>query len=188
MANLFYLMGSSGVGKDSLLNFCREQMDEQSSVKIAQRYITRAAEAKGENHIPLTLEDFEQRRARHDFAMHWQSHSFHYGIGVEINQWLNQNINVVVNGSRAYLPQATAKYPELIPVLITASDQQIHQRLLTRGREQNAEIEQRILRAKKFNQSITNPRLITIDNSGTLEAAGKQLLKIIRGASSTTCV
>ena len=47
------------------------------------------------------------------FAMHWERSGVRYGIGMEINYWLAIGLRVVVEGSRAYLPQALAAYPEM---------------------------------------------------------------------------
>ena len=45
------------------------------------------------------------------FALHWQSHGLHYGIGIEIDGWLAQGHAVVVNGSRGYLKSALLRLP-----------------------------------------------------------------------------
>lgn len=52
------------------------------------------------------------------FALAWHSHSFEYGIGIEIDQWLLRAVTVVVNGSRAYLAEACQRFPTLLAVTI----------------------------------------------------------------------
>ena len=50
---LFYLMGPSGSGKDSLLRALRERLGTDHRIVIAHRYITRAADAN-EASVALT--------------------------------------------------------------------------------------------------------------------------------------
>lgn len=126
---LFYVIGPSGSGKDSLMRYARERLAGDAGVVFAHRYITRAAELQGENHIALTAPEFDARRAAGLFAMHWGSHALRYGIGLEINFWLERGCNVVMNGSREYLPQAKCSYPALVAVLIAVAPEVLAERL-----------------------------------------------------------
>lgn len=188
MANLYYVMGASGVGKDSLLRYARSHLPPESGVVFAHRYITRAANAGGENHIELSEAEFNQRLASGCFALHWRSHGANYGIGQEINHWQDIGLSVVVNGSRAYLGQAAQRYPDLVPILITASDEQLRSRLENRGRERGHALEQRLQRANLLDAQVDHPRLMCIDNGGKLERAGSQLLTILTGEHMPVCV
>ncbi len=49
-ARLIYVMGASGSGKDSLMRYAREKLAKHSNIVFAHRYITRPADAGGENH------------------------------------------------------------------------------------------------------------------------------------------
>lgn len=97
---LFYVIGPSDSGKDSLLRYARARLGPVSRVVFAHRYITRPVDVNGENHVALTKAEFGL------LAMHWRSHGHRYGIGREIDLWLAKGCQVVVNGSREYLPQA----------------------------------------------------------------------------------
>jgi ribose 1,5-bisphosphokinase len=187
MAELFYIIGASGVGKDSLLDYLRQHLQPGAPVAIAHRYITRAFDASGENHIELSEEEFANRMYWGCFALEWYSHKTWYGVGVEIDQWLSSGLSVVVNGSRAYLDEATHLYPDLIPVLITADYDQLRQRLLSRGRESVEQIEQRLEKARMLDQQLQHPHLQRISNSGSIEQAGEQLLKLVQREESRTC-
>ena len=46
-ARLFYLVGASGSGKDSLLGYARGKLAGAPDVLFAHRYITRPADAGG---------------------------------------------------------------------------------------------------------------------------------------------
>jgi ribose 1,5-bisphosphokinase len=179
MAELFYVIGASGVGKDSLLRYARTHTRTDAGVVFAHRYITREADAGGENHVSLTPDEFACRLEKGCFAMHWHSHDTWYGIGIEIEQWMAQGLSVVVNGSRAYLNNAAALYPELRPVLIMASQTQLRQRLQVRGRESETQIEERLSLAQRLDGETSHPRLMRIRNDATLEEAGAALTSVL---------
>lgn len=176
---LFYVIGASGAGKDTLIRWVREHLSADARVVFAHRYITRSVEATGENHISLTEREFDRLLRIGCFAMHWRSHGLSYGIGVEVSQWLEMGLSVVVNGSRAYLDEAVEQYPELVPVLITASTEVIRERLIHRARETIEQIEHRLQRGRELDKPIEHPNLITIDNNGAVEEAGPKLLSLI---------
>ncbi|HKQ31163.1 MAG TPA: DUF1045 domain-containing protein, partial [Burkholderiales bacterium] len=71
---LFYVVGPSGAGKDSLLHYVKERLGDHRSIAFAHRYITRAADAGGENHVALDEAEFARRESAGAFAMHWDSH------------------------------------------------------------------------------------------------------------------
>jgi ribose 1,5-bisphosphokinase len=176
-ARLIYVMGASGSGKDTLMRYARQRLADTGTA-FAHRYITREAGAGGENHVALSEVEFAARLARGMFAMHWESHGLRYAIGIEIDAWLAGGINVVVNGSRGYLEQARARYPRLVPVSIEVSTETLRKRLLARGRETPAAIEQRLARhAALHTEGLAGYR---IDNDGTLEEAGEALVRLIR--------
>ena len=185
-ARLIYVVGASGSGKDSLMRYARNRLAHESQVVFAHRYITRAADAGGENHVALTQEEFESRRRAGLMAMHWESHGHAYGLGIEVNQWLAKGITVVVNGSREYLETAAQRYPELVPVWIEVSPEVLRARLQARGREGAEEIEKRLARAPK-NQFLGR-RGELIRNDGELRVAGDTLVELIRHGSGSEAV
>ncbi len=178
MAALFYVVGASGVGKDSLIQYARDALGEGHGVVFAHRYITRPVHAGGENHIELSVSEFLLRRRHGFFALDWESHGFHYGIGVEIDAWLAQGLSVVVNGSRRYIPIARKRYPALKVVWITAPPQVRVQRLEGRGRETRREIAARLKRDAWPGMAPAG-EAVQIANEGTLEAAGRRLVEVL---------
>jgi ribose 1,5-bisphosphokinase len=176
---LLYVIGPSGCGKDSLMGCARKLLANDASVIFAHRYITRPHDAGGENHIALSELEFEARAARNLFSLHWQSHGLRYGIGCEINQWLENNMTVVLNGSRAYLEQASSIYPELVPVLIEVSPEVLCARLHERGRESKPDIRARLLRAHEF-KKMCHPRMLVFSNNAPLEKTGPDFAELVR--------
>lgn len=177
---LFYVVGPSGAGKDSLLAYARERL-AGGTVAFAHRYITRAREAGGEDHVALGEKEFETRTRRGAFAMHWASHGHRYGIGAEIDHWLSSGLDVVVNGSREYLDAARSRYPNLTVVWVMASPATLYARLAGRGREDAFAIQARLARL----ETCAPPAgAILIDNDGPLEQAGERLVRELSVAAN----
>ncbi|MCY1177383.1 Ribose 1,5-bisphosphate phosphokinase PhnN [compost metagenome] len=175
---LIFLVGPSGSGKDSLIDASREQM-ALAGVEIARRVITRSAEAKGEAAQGVTPEQFDTLRAQGAFAMHWRANGLDYGIPRQVDQWLAAGRAVLVNGSRAYLPEARQRYPDLLAVLVEVKPEVLRQRLLARGRETAEEVEQRLARSARL-QAAADPSVHVLDNSTTLQAAVAAFVSLLR--------
>jgi ribose 1,5-bisphosphokinase len=180
MGSIFYIIGASGAGKDSLMNYARSAINGSRPVLFAHRYITRAAGTGNENHISVSPEEFRCMLAGNLFAMNWGSHGQQYAIGKEIDEYMKNGFSVVVNGSREYLETARARYKQLNAVMIEARPELIRQRLLSRGRESIADIEKRIAR----NLTLSQPPgpLIRISNDGSLAEAGERLVSELIGS------
>jgi ribose 1,5-bisphosphokinase len=187
---LIYLMGPSGAGKDSLLDYARAHLpmsrannwqtpEDRRTRKVVfvRRHITRPAAAWGERHCPLSPEAFQQRLCRGEFALHWESHGLRYGISREIDTRLAEGAVVLVNGSRAYLSEALFLYPDLLPILVFVRPDALRSRLEWRGRENAASIDERLAGAAMPLPDISG--LVVLDNSGPLEEAGNRLLSLV---------
>lgn len=177
-SRLIYLCGPSGSGKDSLLRYAREKLADDPGVVFAHRYITRAPDAGGENHVALTPAEFASRERQGLFALAWHSHGQAYGIGIEVRQWLDRGITVVVNGSREHLLEAGRRFPELLAVRIDVPAEVLRERLLARGREDAASVEQRLARYRLLQGQTRTDHVIT--NDGPLERAGDALVALLR--------
>ncbi|AKM31030.1 phosphonate metabolism protein/1,5-bisphosphokinase (PRPP-forming) PhnN [Pandoraea faecigallinarum] len=181
-ARLYYVMGPSGAGKDSLLAYARSRLDgaraDAVPVLFAHRYITRAP-SEGENHIALSHAAFALRHSLGCFALDWHSHDCRYGIGIEIDAWLAAGANVVVNGSRAFLGQAVARYGERLHLVEIRVDPVVRaMRLASRGRETGEALDRRVAHTVSWIPPEGIP-LSVVDNNGPLEAAGDRLVAIL---------
>ncbi len=175
---LFYLMGPSGAGKDSLLEAARAPLQTRGC-RIARRVITRSAEAIGEEAQAVSVAEFEQLRRGGAFALDWQANGLHYGIPRQIDDWLAAGDDVLVNGSRGYLSEARKRYPQLQAVLLTVALPVLRERLLARGREPLAEIEARLARNEQFRSAAAQEEALLLDNSGPLGETVERLLHLI---------
>ncbi|WP_102405666.1 ribose 1,5-bisphosphokinase [Vibrio sp. 10N.261.55.A7] len=173
---VYYVIGASGCGKDSLISAIRQNF--VNDVVVAHRYITRSADAGGENHVALTEDEFFIRYSRNMFAMSWKAHGFSYGIGQEVVQWSDLGLSVVVNGSRAYLEVAKELFGDrLVPVVVHVDTDSLKQRLIKRGRENGEEIVQRLKRANEYQVSEETGAYV-IDNGGTINQSVEQFAKL----------
>lgn len=177
---LIFLMGPSGSGKDSLIEAAREPL-RAHNCEVVRRVITRSAESLGEDAIGVSREEFELRRLRGDFALSWSANGLDYGIPIEIDLWLKDGWHVLVNGSRGHFAEALRRYPTLMPVLLTVEDDVLRERLLRRGRENQAEIESRLLRNDLFTSdaSTGDTKIHRLDNSGDLASTVANLLRLL---------
>lgn len=178
---LIYVMGPSGAGKDSVLDWLRENLPPGMQVHWAQRTITRPASAGGEAHEASDAEGFEHLRRQGAFALDWHANGLHYGIRHTELARLQQGHWVLVNGSRGHLPHALQSHPGLQVVHITADPATLVQRLTQRQRETPEEIQHRVARASAF---VVPKGAIEILNNGTLAEAGRALLREIESGDA----
>ncbi|MGS0743715.1 phosphonate metabolism protein/1,5-bisphosphokinase (PRPP-forming) PhnN [Glaciimonas sp. GG7] len=176
---LFFVVGPSGVGKDTLLQWVQPRLPESAGIVFAQRSVTRAAHAS-EAHESMTRDDFFQAAEMDEFSMAWQANDTHYGIRRGVEATLKAGCDVIVNGSRQYIPQLRALFPQAQIIWISADAQLIRQRIEKRQRETGAALESRLLRSAEFSpeETIDGDGMMHIDNSGPIEVAGHQLLAI----------
>jgi len=183
MAQLIYLMGPSGSGKDSLLAALRNQAP--ANLLVAHRYITRPAELGCENYIALSEHEFAQRERHGLFALTWHAHQYRYGLGIEIDLWLQQGLDVVINGSRAYLPQAQQRYgQQLLPLCLQVSPEILAQRLQQRGRENTEQIAERLARASAYQNNLPAGCQI-LNNNCDLNQTLSALLALLPSSAAT---
>jgi ribose 1,5-bisphosphokinase len=176
---LIYTMGPSGAGKDSVLGWLKAHLPPDAAVHFARRCITRQTYAVGEQHEALTGEEFAQAHNASHFGLHWAANGLHYGVrwpelqGPPDTQW------IIINGSRAHLPEACQQYPGLVALHIGASPEVLHTRLLARGRETSAEVQARLTRMPPL-FCPQGTKLLEIHNNTRLQDAGHQLLLALR--------
>ena len=65
------VVGPSGAGKDTLINYARERLAGETAVLFVRRTVTRPNEGAGEDHETLTSEEFDRRKRRGVFSLSW---------------------------------------------------------------------------------------------------------------------
>ncbi|GAC1430670.1 MAG: hypothetical protein NVSMB6_29490 [Burkholderiaceae bacterium] len=175
---LFYVVSPSEVGKDSLLRWVRERVHEHRQVRFATRVITRDAHPS-EDHEPVTVDDFWQEAGDGGFSMIWQANGACYAVRRSIEADLRAGHDVVVNGSRDYVPRVVDAFPDSKIVWIGAEADFIARRLVAPQRERSAALLQRDQRATAFSAPDAH-NTIHLDNSGPIEVAGSRLLALLQ--------
>jgi ribose 1,5-bisphosphokinase len=173
------VVGASGVGKDALLSYARER--SAALARFPRRAITRPP-GPGEDHDPVTEEQFAEARDNGAFAVCWQAHGLSYGIPASVDVDARDGLAVVANVSRGVIDELEARYRQLVVVRVTVSEEVRAQRLRARSRETEPGIGQRLARPDPAPGHRVDA---IIRNDGSLAEGGAQLLRIIRDAAVT---
>ena len=171
------VVGPSGSGKDTLLNYARRTLADRQDVFFVRRIITRPRDGATEDHTPASVEQFEKDSRDGRFAFHWDAHGLKYGLPAEIDTRIGAGDCAVCNGSRAALRGLSKRYANFLVISVTASRQVLASRLALRGRESSEEIHARLERGAGMQAHW--PGAVIVDNSTTIEAAGDQLVAAI---------
>lgn len=171
------MVGPSGVGKDTLIDGARAALADDPAVVFVRRDISRPAEAGGEDHRPVSEAEFQRREAASDYVLSWRAHGLCYGVPADILQDLTAGRRVVVNVSRGVIDEARRKFGAVRVVSVSADPEQLAARLRGRGRETEAEIADRIARARAY--GVAGDDVITLRNDGSREAGVMAMIRAI---------
>jgi thymidine phosphorylase len=142
----FFVVGSSGAGKDSLIDGARASLEASERFAFAQRVITRPAGAPGEDHLAMDAAQFAAAEAAGSFLITWQAHGLHYGLPGTLLSALKSGKHVIANGSRAMVRALASRVPHLVVIEVTAPPEVLAARIKGRGRETEDEIKKRLTR------------------------------------------
>jgi ribose 1,5-bisphosphokinase len=174
---LVLVIGPSGAGKDTLINFARAACAEDSSVVFPRRVVTRAA-SSSEDNDQLSPDDFQQALACGDFVVHWEAHGHCYGLPRALDDDIRAGRTVVVNVSRTVVDLMRRAYADVVVILVTAPLDILAERLAMRARRSDGAIAQRLGRAVDEISALPDA---TIVNVGDAEGHALQLVDLIRG-------
>jgi ribose 1,5-bisphosphokinase len=178
--DLWLIVGPSGVGKDSLIDGARAVLGSNPNYSFPRREITRPSDAGGEDHIAITMQEFQTRRVAGDYALSWNANGLGYGVSGVIDAVMKEGRHVVLNGSRGALLDARARYPALRVVEITVPLDILRARIESRGREAAAEIEARLERAAALQAS--GDDVIRFNNDRPLPESIDALVALLTGS------
>lgn len=174
---LVLVVGPSGVGKDTLISYCRSRLSDNRRVVFPRRTITRAGGDGSEDHNCVSEAEFRRQAAAGAFAIHWQAHGLSYGVPASVDAALAEGRTVVVNVSRSIVDAARRRYRPLLVASVTARRDVVAGRLRDRGRETLDDIDRRLARSDLI--EVGGPDVVRLDNSGPIEAAGEALLRLL---------
>jgi ribose 1,5-bisphosphokinase len=173
------VVGPSGAGKDSLIDFARAHLQDDDGFEFVRRVITREEGSVGEEHAAVSEDAFGKMEREGAFALHWRAHGLCYGIPASTRASLQNGRVLIANGSRSALPAFADIYGNsLRVVLVTAPKEILAARLAARGREDEASIRKRLDRTVDAAGGFRAD--LTIVNDGTLEQAGLELVDALK--------
>ncbi len=170
---VFLIVGPSGAGKDTLLTGARAELPDLTFVR---RYITRPADAGGEKHIEISMDEFRRMADAGEFCIWWQAHDLGYGVHRHVQGQVAGGDYVVINTSRNAISDFEQAFERVVTIHITASADHLRDRLLLRGRESAEQIDARLARDLP---PVTARELVEIRNEGTLEEATAALINVL---------
>jgi ribose 1,5-bisphosphokinase len=172
------VVGPSGAGKDTLLNYAKAQLAGEDRCSFVRRTITRPCDMISEDHETLHETAFDEAEAAGAFALSWEAHGLKYGLPARVDDVLAAGGVAVANVSRAAIATLRTRYRSVMVVEVTANAETLAARLASRGRESRGEVLARLARfAPTRIEGAT-----TIDNSGSPEIAGERLVSLLREA------
>ncbi|MGV8833443.1 MAG: phosphonate metabolism protein/1,5-bisphosphokinase (PRPP-forming) PhnN [Devosia sp.] len=174
------VVGPSGAGKDSLIGFARERLEAKGLIHVVRRVVTRPADGDSEDHDSMDEASFAAAENAGAFALTWGAHGLRYGLPIGLEDDLNAGRVVIANLSRAMIPTLLQRYVDAVVVAVSADRDVIERRLALRGRETAQSIQTRLDRQGSDTLPASTVR---IDNSGSLEQAGMQFVRLLEDIS-----
>ncbi len=175
---LFLLIGNSGSGKDSLIQWVLDAWPPtKPAPMVPTRIITRPLSPETEAFESISEEEFEKLSKAGAFSLQWRSYSILYGINIDIEESLARGRSVLVNVSRQIVKYTRNRFPNVKVIFVRVPFHITEARIIARGRERGIDLEERIERARQNQDFPTADHVI--DNSGDLEIAGEQLLEYL---------
>ena len=174
---LVLVVGPSGAGKDSLIDYCRERLSGSERVVFPRRVVTREDAGGTEDHDTVSEDDFHRMVSEGAFVLHWRAHGLGYGIPASIAADRAAGRTIVVNVSRSVIDEARRRYPPVLVVSVTAPVDVLADRLSRRGRESPERIRARLERSGNY--VVEGEDVLVLDNSGPIEQAGETLLAVL---------
>ena len=177
------IVGPSGAGKDTLIRAVAEAVSDRPEIIFVRRIITRLSDGVTEDHDTMTPEAFEAGRAAGTFCLSWGAHGLFYGLPKSALDAVDRGNTVVANVSRTALSEAVRTFGRVAVVEITADPEILVERIIARGRESADEARGRIARSVAFDVPHAACCYAQIDNSGPIDVAKDQLIKILSSSS-----
>ena len=171
---LVLVAGPSGAGKDSIIAAVQTRLADDRLVRFPRRTVTRPPSVD-EDHDTLTESAFTDALAHGAFALYWTAHGLLYGLPRSIETEIAEGATVICNVSRATVGAARLRFSRVLWIEISAPRDVLRARLMARGRETPAEIDQRL--ARQVPRSAALQPDVVIENAGPLSTAVDQFLQ-----------
>lgn len=187
--SLFVVSGPSGSGKSTI---CR-QVAQRTGLFLSVSATSRPQspqESQGKDYHFLTQEQFLQRIHNGELLEHAQVFDYYYGTPAppvisRLDTGQNVLLEIDVQGARQIFDQ----FPHAQGILILPpSDQELRQRLSRRGRDDQATIEKRFLKAHaEIQQARDSGRYLHTVINADLQEAVRQVSAIVQNKPGHAC-
>lgn len=175
---IILVVGPSGSGKDSILSAAEAVLGNDGEFFFPRRDVTRPAALGGEPYCSVSAGEFQHRRSHGAYSLSWFAHGLGYGVPQAIEQQLSQGRHVVVNVSRAVIPEVRRRLQPACVVSIEVPSDVLRARLAARERETAEEIEARLERAAAFD--VQGSDVTHLQNDTSLETAVARFVTLLR--------
>ncbi len=125
--HLIVMVGPEGGGKRRLLSYARRHALGRVYAIFPRRYICGPLISDREEFYRLDERTFADWVQRGFFALYWSDGCCQYGVGQEIDTWMDAGLNVVIAGDEMVLPKARQRYPDVQTVLVTPREESLEQ-------------------------------------------------------------
>lgn len=175
---LVVVVGPSGSGKDSLLHAAKAHFSLHEHVQFVKRVITRECDPQSEIHDSVTHEEFLVQKQQGAFSIWWQANGLYYGLPASVHTQLNAGKLLIVNGSRAAIPEFRQRFTELAIVSVNSSASVLAERLTRRNRESHDDILKRLQRNERL-APLSGSDVTHIENNGELAVATSEFIETL---------
>jgi thymidine phosphorylase len=179
----FFVVGPSGVGKDTLIDGARAALGTGGRYVFARRVITRPADAGGEAHEAASAAEFAAREGAGGFLVAWRAHGLRYGLPADLLDDIAAGRHVVANGSRTVVAALSARVPRFALVSVAAGRDVRAGRIAARGRESGAAVAARLDREVR---ALVPPGVAVLEvaNYGGIADGVARFVAALAGAAS----
>jgi ribose 1,5-bisphosphokinase len=174
------VLGPSGSGKDTLITLARQALATEPGFIFPRRLVTRPA-SPWEDHDTLTFEAFERGIKDDLFALYWRAHGLGYALARSALRPLEEGAIAVCNISRTSVPAARKTFAAVKIVLVTAPEEVLAERLAKRGRDDAADVSERLSRNEILLTDLAPD--LTIVNAGPIESASTEFIGFLRACA-----
>ncbi len=167
MKKIVLIVGASGVGKDTLIKSVKNSLH----VNFTRRHITRYPD-ENEDNFYISHSEFETLEKMNFFISSWSAHGNKYAIAKD---QIQEDINII-SISRSAIQDFEKYFNDVTTIEITLEKDILYQRLKSRGRENEEEIQKRLSRNY---DKIEATKLIQFDNSKNIKQSSQNFVKLI---------
>lgn len=179
---LVVISGQSGVGKDSLIQCLKERGYPIHFVITATDRAPRPGELHGREYFFLSTDEFLRMKQDGELLEHAVVYGQHKGIPrQQVREALASGKDVImrvdVQGAttvRRLAPQAVLVF------IIASSEQELEQRLRTRGYDSPEQLEERLTTARKEIERLHEFDYVIVNRDGELDQAVDDVIAVIQ--------